>query len=305
MDETRAQAYLQLIQTLLTCPNGEKQQILQANSELLDSGFLQICEVIAQKCTEEGQENPAHFLRNFASQICDFWGINEEGHSDNFDVNNSQKYSNFIRQLLQAEQDSQSDIAVIYPMLARRQYLLNMRFPEILQQVAHNLIAEENLEKIDSIIAVIENLSIHISKFPLGNTANNIEIAIAGYQIVLSNWECGSQKWARTQSNLATAYWKRIRGDEAENIEKAIECYTSALEIYTRDTFPKNWATMQNNLGIAYYKRVKGDGAENIEKAIDSYNAALAVYSGDAFRQDWAGTQNNLATAYLYRIRGD
>jgi hypothetical protein len=43
MDETRAQAYLQLIHTLLTCPNGEKQQILQANSKLLDRGFLQIC----------------------------------------------------------------------------------------------------------------------------------------------------------------------------------------------------------------------------------------------------------------------
>ncbi|HAT12330.1 MAG TPA: hypothetical protein DCS91_00860 [Microcoleaceae bacterium UBA11344] len=34
MDENRAQAYLQLIHTLLTCPNGEEPQILQANSEL-------------------------------------------------------------------------------------------------------------------------------------------------------------------------------------------------------------------------------------------------------------------------------
>jgi hypothetical protein len=31
MDETRAQAYLQLIVTLLNCPNGEERQILQAN----------------------------------------------------------------------------------------------------------------------------------------------------------------------------------------------------------------------------------------------------------------------------------
>jgi CHAT domain-containing protein len=305
MEETRAQAYQQLIVTLLNCSNGEKQQILEANSGLVDSGFLQFCEVVAEKLAEEGQENQAHFLRNFASQICDFLGINEEEDSDNFEGKNPQKYSNFIRQLLQAEQDSKSDVAVIYRMLARRQYLLNARFAEILQQVAQNLIADENPEKIESIIAVIENLSIHISKFSLGNTANNIEIAIAGYQIVLSNWERGSQKWARTQNNLGTAYWKRIRGDQAENIEKAIECYTSALEIYTRDGFPKNWATTQNNLAIAYYKRVKGDQAENIEKAIDSYNAALAVYSREAFRQDWAGTQNNLATAYLYRIRGD
>lgn len=38
MDETRAQAYLQLIQTLLNCPNGDESQILQANLELLDGG---------------------------------------------------------------------------------------------------------------------------------------------------------------------------------------------------------------------------------------------------------------------------
>jgi hypothetical protein len=35
MDEARAQAYLQLIQTLLNCPNGDEPQILQDNSELV------------------------------------------------------------------------------------------------------------------------------------------------------------------------------------------------------------------------------------------------------------------------------
>ncbi|MEZ2236847.1 hypothetical protein [Microcoleus sp.] len=57
MDETRAQAYLQLIQTLLTCPNGEEPQILQDHLELLDRGFLQACEVIAENLTQQGQEN--------------------------------------------------------------------------------------------------------------------------------------------------------------------------------------------------------------------------------------------------------
>ena len=298
MDETRARAYLQLINALLNCSNGEKQQILQANLELLDSGFLQICEVIAEKCTEEGHENSAHFLRIFASKICDFCGINEEGHNDNFDVENPQKYSNFIRQLLQAEQDSKSDVAVIYPMLARRQYLLNMRFAEILQQVAHNLIGEENLEKIESIIAVIENLSIHISKFPLGNTANNIEIAIAGYQIFLSNWECGSQKWARTQNNLATAYWKRIRGERAENIEKAIECYNAALAVYTPEAFPQDWAGTQNNLATAYFDRIMGEKPENIKKAIASYHNALTIRTREDFPQDHTASLSNLADLY-------
>ncbi|MEG4021573.1 hypothetical protein [Microcoleus sp. S13C4] len=54
MEETRAQAYLQLIETLLNCPNGEEPEILQANSELLDRGFLQFCEVVAENLAGEG-----------------------------------------------------------------------------------------------------------------------------------------------------------------------------------------------------------------------------------------------------------
>jgi len=61
MDETRTQVYLQLIDTLLNCPNGEEPQILQANLELLYSGFLQVCEVVAENLAEEGQKN--HALR--------------------------------------------------------------------------------------------------------------------------------------------------------------------------------------------------------------------------------------------------
>ncbi|MEG4069757.1 hypothetical protein QUA42_20860 [Microcoleus sp. Pol11C2] len=54
MEETRAQAYLQLIETLLNGAKGEELQILQANLELLDSGFLQVCEVVAEKLAGEG-----------------------------------------------------------------------------------------------------------------------------------------------------------------------------------------------------------------------------------------------------------
>jgi hypothetical protein len=39
---------------------------------------------------------------------------------------------------------------------------------------------------------------------------------------------------------LAIAYYSRIKGEQAENIEKAIGCYQLALEVYTRDAFPHN-----------------------------------------------------------------
>jgi len=44
MDEQRVQAYLSLIQELLKCPGGEEPQILSQSSELVDEGFVQVCE---------------------------------------------------------------------------------------------------------------------------------------------------------------------------------------------------------------------------------------------------------------------
>ena len=218
MEENRAQAYLQLIHTLLNCPNGEEPQILQDNSELLDRGFLETCELVASTLAEQGGENGANFLRNLASQLWQLIERNDEGDNKKSQGENFQEYANFFLELLQAEQDSKGDIKVIYPMMEQREHLLNARFAEILQQVSQKLIVGENSQTISSIIGLIENLSDHISEFPSGNRADNIEIAITGYQIVLNNREPGSEKWTKTQNNLAVAYNNRVNGSRVENV---------------------------------------------------------------------------------------
>ncbi|MDZ8261266.1 CHAT domain-containing protein, partial [Nostoc sp. ChiQUE01b] len=97
----------------------------------------------------------------------------------------------------------------------------------------------------------------------------------------------------------------RIKGDRADNIEKAIAAFTAALTVRTPEALPIDWATTQNNLGLAYTDRIKGDRADNIEIAIAAYTAALTVYTREALPQNWATTQNNLANAYRDRIKGD
>ncbi len=64
-----------------------------------------------------------------------------------------------------------------------------------------------------------------------------------------------------TQKNLGNVYSDRIRGDQAQNPENAIEtfqsenlelaiaAYQNASEIYTREAFPKEWAEIQHNIG--------------------------------------------------------
>ncbi|MEG4631732.1 CHAT domain-containing protein [Microcoleus sp. AR_TQ3_B6] len=229
--------------------------------------------------------------------------MNENGDRVHSEGEDSQEYAEFILELLQAE-SSYSGIQVIYPILKPRQHLLNARFAETLQQVAQRLIADENPETIELIVPLIENLSIHISDFPLGNRANNIEIAITGYQIVLNNREPGSEKFAQTQNNLAVAYSNRINGSRAENLERAIEFCQAALTVRTLEDFPEYWAGTQNNLAKAYRNRINGSRAENLERAIEFYQAALTVRTLEDFPEDWATTQNNLANAYGNRING-
>ena len=301
MEENRAQAYLELIHTLLNCPSGTEPQILEDNLELLDVEFLETCELVAEKMAQQGGENGASFLRSLISQLLQLIDIND---GDNSAGENPQEYANFILELLQAEDANNSNPAVIHPMLAERQHLLNAPFSEILEQVVQRLITDENAQTIESIISLVEDLTINISNFAGGNRANNIEIAIAAYQLVLNNRQPGSEKFAQTQNNLAAAYITRIKGSRAENVELAIAFYGAALTVYTLEAFPEDWAMAQNNLAAAYANRITGARAENIDRAIAFFEAALTVRTREQFPEDWAMIQYNLGNAYSDRING-
>lgn len=73
MNEQRAQAYVNLIEQLLVCTNGEElNNILQANQELIDPEFLQVMENYATWLEEQGNNNDAALLRNMAQQLGQF-----------------------------------------------------------------------------------------------------------------------------------------------------------------------------------------------------------------------------------------
>ena len=298
MNENRTQAYIQLINALLDCPNGEEPQILQAHSELVDLGFMQACEVFAETLAEGGQENSANFLRNLASQLGEFSGRSQDGNSD---------YVAFLMQLLQTVSNSEGNPQEVYPFLQQNLDKLDLQLVQILTDWAKDTFEKVEATQANGIAAAIFNLGSLIKQFPLGSRLGNLEIAIACYEVVsiVFNREAFPEDWATTQNNLGNAYLYRIRGEKAENLEMAIACYTAALSLYTREAFPEDWAMTQNNLAIAYTNRIRGEKAENIEHAIASYTAALEVRTREAFPGDWAQTQNNLAIAYWDRIRGE
>jgi len=300
MDDRQLEAYLNLIQLLLNCPRGEENQILQANSELVDAGLVQVMQLVAEIEREKGNENAADFLTDSASHLAEV-------------LKNSSTNSQlrFLMQVLQATQDSDGDPNVIYPMMRDNLNLINDNLAAIFQNWA-----TENFSNLDSqefrfsLIKVLGTFSEAIANFSLGSRASNLEIAIAGYEVALT--VCTRQEyaeiWAAIQNNLANAYYDRIRGEKADNLEMAISAYQAVLSVYTPETFPQDWPMIQNNLAAAYIYRIRGEKADNLEMAISACSAcqaAWSVRSREAFPQDWARIQNTLGLAYLYRIRGE
>ncbi len=299
MNEQRAQAYINLIEQLLACTDDEElNNILQANQELIDPQFLQVMENYATSLEEQGNHNPVAWLRDMARQL---------GQNLNPQAGSIEEYQEFLLEVLRAEYESHGNPTVVYPILQRRQHLLDDTFAQLLQQYVRYGFSEGNAEDVAVIAGVIQNLCIDIQQFPLGSRANNLEIAIKGYQTILEVYtrDAFPNEWARTQNNLGAAYVDRIRGERTENIELAITAYNQSLEVYTREAFPYEWANSQNNLGIAYRNRIRGGRADNLELAIAALSQSLEVYTRDAFPYEWARSQINLGLAYGDRILGE
>jgi CHAT domain-containing protein len=220
--------------------------------------------------------------------------------------NTHEEYLNFLMKALNKVYEN-PDPKYIYPFFEHNLDKLDESLIIILNNWAKNQLASVETEQAIYIADNICNFSTLIQQFSLGNIATNLEIAIAGYQVVLTgfNFDAFPEVWADTQDNLASAYQNRIRGNIAENLELSIAAYTEALKVRTFDKFPKDWADTQNNLANTYAKRIRGDKAENLELAIAAYTEALKVRTFDNSPEDWATTQHNLALAYSNRIRGD
>ncbi|MEM7712984.1 MAG: hypothetical protein AAF349_05310, partial [Cyanobacteria bacterium P01_A01_bin.68] len=311
MNQQRWDAYLNLIQQLLSCANGEQGEILRGNQDLLDADFLQIMEAVARVMSEEGNEDTANYLRNLANNLVE--GLNLSSNlsytTQKTEITQSviDTYVEFLLKVLQAMEESKGNKDVVYPLLIANTDKLDNKFAEILWRWCTVTLKKEEEETAQYLATIIGNFCNLISQFPLGEKANNIEIAIIGYEIVLTvfSHKTFAYKWAKAQSNLGNFYANRILGDKANNIEKSINAYQNTLDVYTAEDFPYEWAVVKNNLGIAYRDRILEDKANNIERSIAALEAALIIRNRDVFPIEWAMTQYNLGLAYIERILGD
>ncbi|MEZ2250998.1 CHAT domain-containing protein [Microcoleus sp.] len=223
------------------------------------------------------------------------------------DEQRQQAYFDFLMKLLLVAAKSEGNDKLFYPLFLENIELLNEEFALYLRIKINHFYKEYEFQQCLTLAAILTLICEAIQKFPQGSKANNLEIAIAGYEAalpILSHHE-NPIVWAAAQNNLAAAYTARIRGDRAFNIERAIQSYQNTLQVRTRINLPADWAGTQMNLGNAYLNRIEGARADNIEQCIEYYKAALLVFSPEAFPVQWADIQNNLGLAYKERIYGN
>jgi len=299
MDKNRQQAYLNLMEKLLSSPLEKELEIMIWHINLIDIGLLQAIEQVIVTLAAKGNQNAVNRLRELANKLT--IALNRPL------VTNPEAYRDFVFEVLDTMRQSDGEPQVIYPLLQANLDKLNDSFAQVL-----HILGSENFHKVtpedaQSVAATIHDFGNLIQQFPLGNQANNIEIAIACYEVAATVYtqESFPEHWGLIQSSLGTAYLNRIKENKAENIEQAIRYYEAALEVRNCKEAPTQWATTQVNLGGAYLDRIKGDRADNLEMAIQCHQAALQVYDPINYPQVWATIQNNLGGVYLRRIRGN
>ncbi|WP_392534924.1 CHAT domain-containing protein [Nostoc sp. C117] len=314
-------AYLKLIFALLDCSRAKIPELLRANQNLINAELVQTMVIVAMMLAKGGKQEQASFLMNIAGNI-------------KFRLSNAivpkNEVLDFVAKVLQVSYETSGDSQILYPLLEANIDKLNDNFVLALRCITEYIRSQVNLEKVaqfchevKSGITEPSNLDssledIHtasgmimftepIMEFPKGNKAINIEIAIAGHDLITSVFtrETYPEQWAGCQIDLGVAYRRRVYGDRSSNLEQAILCYKNSLQILTSKTFPEVWADTLNNLAIAYSERIQGNRADNLEQAIAYCQEVLKLCTTNAFPEQWGSTHLNLGNFWKERVYGD
>ena len=69
----KTEAYIQLIQALLDCPEGAEESILEAHQDLINPELVKVMKEVARQIAAEGNESTANFLSNLATDLNRIW----------------------------------------------------------------------------------------------------------------------------------------------------------------------------------------------------------------------------------------
>jgi hypothetical protein len=137
MNQQRLKAYLNLIQGLLSCPNGEEWILLRQHEDLVNPELVQVMEQVANHLVGEGHLKEAKFLHNWAGQL---HHILTQTTPPSSSEDKSQDYVQLIQALLNCPKGSEEEL------LAANQELIGPGLVQAMKQVATKFKAEGDRE---------------------------------------------------------------------------------------------------------------------------------------------------------------
>jgi len=293
MDEQRRQDYLNLIQQLLDCPNGQEGEILQANSDLIDEGLIAVMEQVAEDMTGDGNCDAAEWLQNLALELIE--PIGELGGQ------HLQKYLTLIELLLSCDKEEESEI------LQANQALIDEGLVGVIEQMAVDLAESGEQDAANQLHNLATQLINSIREKPWyklnqrvvelyesGKYTQAVILAIEALDLARISYGNEHPDVFTSLNNLALIYQAQGRYREAEGF------YEEALKLIQGLLGDENAVVAKslNNLGSLYHAQGRYREAEPLLKqALDMRRCFLENDDPDV-----AESLNNLAS--LYQVQG-
>ena len=158
------QAYLQLIEQMLSCPHGEEWTLLERNEQLVTPDLVQILEQLAVQMAGEGKADVAKYLHHWAKQINHLFEV--AVHHQSPDAK-SQAYLELVQALLDCPSGSEVDI------LAANEQLIDANLVKMMKQVAAQMAKRDEAEA----ARFLSNLAAEIGRnlVPVDNFKANLQ----------------------------------------------------------------------------------------------------------------------------------
>jgi hypothetical protein len=150
MQQPQLNAYLNLIQELLTCPQGEEWIRLKQHEDLVDAQFLQVVEQVATQLARQGDRESAIFLHHWAAKLHHI--LLQEVQTTPPETDKADAYLALIQKLLTSPDGLEEDIlqehqALIGPGLVHKMHQVARQFilqgevetAQFLERLAHQL----------------------------------------------------------------------------------------------------------------------------------------------------------------------
>lgn len=151
MQKERLNAYLAIIQELLTCPNGEEWIRLRQHESLVNPELVEVMEQVANQMAAGGDAASARFLHSWASKLHHI--LREPPAAPEPSQEKTQAYRELVQALLECPPSQR------VALLQANSHLLEPGLAEMMKQAAHQLRQQGQLDEADFLRALANEVT--------------------------------------------------------------------------------------------------------------------------------------------------